>query len=160
MKILLTTLNSKYIHSNLALKYLYASAKNYRCMIDIAEFTINQEDDYILTEILRKGYDLVCFSCYIWNVEKTLYLAENLKKAKPDVRILFGGPEVSFDIIPFLNQYRFIDFLISGEGEGPFMELLGALQPNLPEFQELSKIKGLTYRQDGKIYVNSPAPLP
>lgn len=156
MKILLTTLNSKYVHSNLALKYLYASAEpNSRRIIDIIEFTINHEDDYILTEILRRGYDVVCFSCYIWNVEKTLYLAENLKKATPGIRILFGGPEVSFDVIPFLSQHKCIDFVISGEGEAPFSELVKELQSELPE---LAKIRGLTYRQDGKIYVNPMAP--
>jgi len=86
MKILLTTLNSKYVHSNLALKYLYASAEKSRNSIDIMEFTINNEEDYIFTELLRKGYDVICFSCYIWNVEKTLSLTENLKKAKPELK--------------------------------------------------------------------------
>jgi len=75
LKILLTTLNSKYVHSNLALKYLYASAENSRCSIDILEFTINNDDDYIFTELLRGGYDVICFSFFIWNLEKTLYIS-------------------------------------------------------------------------------------
>jgi radical SAM superfamily enzyme YgiQ (UPF0313 family) len=156
MKILLTTLNSKYVHSNLALKYLYASAEKSRNYIDIQEFTINNEEDYIFTELLRKSYDVICFSCYIWNVDKTLYLAENLKKAKPEIRILLGGPEVSFDVIPFMSQHKFIDFIISGEGEAPFSEIAETL---IADTQEFEKIRGLTYRLDGKIYVNPPAPL-
>lgn len=156
MKILLTTLNSKYVHSNLALKYLYASAENSRNSIDILEFTINNEEDYIYTELLRKSYDIICFSCYIWNVDKTLHLAENLKKAKPELKILLGGPEVSYDVIPFMSQHKFIDFIISGEGEAAFSELAEAL---LSDTQEYEKIRGLTYRMFGKIYVNPPAPL-
>ena len=96
MKILLTTLNAKYIHSNLALKYLYMSAIDYRRSIDMREFTINNDDDYVYTEIVRGGYGVVCFSCYIWNIEKTIALAENIKKARPQIKILLGGPEVSF----------------------------------------------------------------
>ena len=155
MKILLTTLNSKYVHSNLALKYLYASAEKSRCSIDIQEFTINNEEDYIFTELLRKDYDVICFSCYIWNVERILYLAENLKKARPEIKILLGGPEVSFDVIPFMSQHKFIDFIISGEGEASFAGLVEAL---LSDEREFEKIQGLTYRQNGKIYVNQAAP--
>jgi len=155
MKILLTTLNSKYVHSNLALKYLYASAEKNSNSIDILEFTINNEEDYIFTELLRKSYDVICFSCYIWNVDKTLCLAENLKKARPELKILLGGPEVSFDVIPFMSQHKFIDFIISGEGEAPFSELAETL---LEDTREFEKIRGLTYRMGGKIYVNPQAP--
>ncbi len=155
MKILLTTLNSKYVHSNLALKYLYASAEKSRNAIDIQEFTINNEEDYILTELLRKSYDVICFSCYIWNVDRTLCLAETLKKARPEIKILLGGPEVSYDVIPFMSQHKFIDFIISGEGEAPFSELAEALIEDTREFE---KIRGLTYRSEGKIFVNPPAP--
>ncbi|HWQ77717.1 MAG TPA: DUF4080 domain-containing protein [Anaerovoracaceae bacterium] len=155
MRILLTTLNSKYVHSNLALKYLYSSAEKSRNSIDILEFTINNEEDYIFTEILRRGYDIVCFSCYIWNADKTLYLAENLKKARPDIKFLMGGPEVSYDVIPFMSRHKFIDFVISGEGEAPFSELMEML---LSDVREYEKIPGLTYRLDGKIYVNPQAP--
>jgi radical SAM superfamily enzyme YgiQ (UPF0313 family) len=156
VKILLTTLNSKYVHSNLALKYLYASVEKTRHSIDLLEFTINNDEDYIFTELISRGYDLICFSCYIWNVEKILYLAENLKKAKPEIRILMGGPEVSFDTIPFLSNHKFIDYIISGEGEAIFAEFMEELSSEEPR---LEIIKGLTYRMDGKIYVNPPAPL-
>lgn len=156
MRILLTTLNSKYVHSNLALKYLYASAEKSRHSIDIMEFTINNDDDYIFMELLRGGYDVVCFSCYIWNVERILYLSENLKKANSEILILMGGPEVSFDTIPFLSQHKQIDFIISGEGETVFAKFTEELLSEEPQFE---KIKGLTYRMNGKIYVNAPAPI-
>ena len=156
MKILLTTLNSKYVHSNLALKYLYASSGENKRFLDIQEFTINNEEDYVFTELLRKHYDVICFSCYIWNIEKTLYLAENLKKARPELKILLGGPEVSYEAVTFMGQNKFIDFLISGEGEACFAEWTAALLTENPEFE---KIRGLTYRMEGKIFVNPPAPL-
>ena len=95
MKTLLTTLNSKYIHSNLALQYLYAVCANEGERTELREFTVNNPDDYIYGELLRGEYDLICFSCYIWNIERTLYLAETLKKARPGVFILLGGPEVT-----------------------------------------------------------------
>lgn len=123
MKILLTTLNTKYVHMNLALRYLYESAYEFKDQIQIKEFTINNEEDYIYTELVCGGYDLVCFSCYIWNIEKILYLAENLKKAKPQIKIVLGGPEVSFDREELLEQYSFIDVIIIGEGEQAFKKL-------------------------------------
>ncbi|MDD4565232.1 MAG: DUF4080 domain-containing protein [Eubacteriales bacterium] len=155
MKILLTTLNSKYVHSNLALKYLYASAGKSSCTIDIQEFTINNDEDQIFIELMQKEYDAVCFSCYIWNAEKILYLAENLKKSRPKTKIILGGPEVSFDVLPLMSEHKNIDFIIAGEGEAPFSELIEALNSDKPEF---NKISGLTYREDGKIYVNPSAP--
>lgn len=155
MKILLTTLNSQYVHSNLALKYLYASAEKSRNSIDIQEFTVNSEEDYIYTELVRKSYDVVCFSCYIWNVDRTLCLAENLKKARPEIKILLGGPEVSYDAVLFMSLHKFIDFIIPGEGEAPFSELMETLLSDACEFE---KIPGLTYRLGGRIYVNPPAP--
>ena len=123
MKILLTTLNSKYVHMNLAIRYLYESAIEYQDEIQIKEFTINNDEDYIYTELVSGGHELVCFSCYIWNIEKILYIAENLKKAKPLVKIVLGGPEVSFDREALLAQYSFIDAVIIGEGELAFKKL-------------------------------------
>ena len=77
MKILLTTLNAKYIHSCLTLKYLYGTVTDYDMDVDLKEFTINNERDYVFGEIIRGGYDLVCFSCYIWNIEQIgVYIPE------------------------------------------------------------------------------------
>ncbi len=156
MKVLLTTLNSKYIHSNLALKYLYVVSQEKKQTVSIKEFTINNEDDYIFSELVREDYDIICFSCYIWNRERILYLAENLKKAKPQVHILLGGPEVSFDPEQTMKENEFIDFLIKGEGEEIFPLFLDELSEKMSDF---SGILGLSYRENGKIVTNPPAPL-
>ena len=116
MRVLLTTLNSKYIHSNLSIRYLYMASLEYRRNIELKEFNINNDENYIYTEIVRGEYDLVCFSCYIWNIERTMRIAENLKKARPNIRILLGGPEVSYEAISFMRKNKYVDFVIIGEG--------------------------------------------
>lgn len=167
MKVLLTTLNSKYIHSSPALKYLYSAAENSGAFIDVREFTINNEEDYIYGELLSKHWDVVCFSCYIWNIEKTLYIAENMKKARPDVKVLLGGPEVSFDSALLMQKHPFIDYVIRGEGEEPFpmiMKLFSEFGSADSEFctniardifeYGLEDIPNLVYRCRGHIYEN------
>lgn len=156
IKVLLTTLNSKFIHSSLALRYLYTAAmenldeNNLR--LEIKEFTINQEDDYIITEILREDYGVVCFSVNIWNLGRILNIASVIKKAMPDTQILLGGPEVSQDPLAVLQENRFVDFIIEGEGEYAFT----ALCESKFETPGLLEIPGLVYRdrKDSKIYVN------
>ena len=155
MKILLTTLNSKFIHSNLALRYLYEAAAEYRSSLVLQEFTINQEEDHIYLEILRGGYDAVCFSCYIWNRDKTLQLADNLKKAKPGLAILAGGPELSIEPVKAMTEHKSLDFVIEGEGERPFFLWLAQMHQSSPDFQQ---IPGLSWRSAGKLCSNPPAP--
>ena len=159
MKILLTTLNSKYIHSNLSIKYLYclaAEAGDGDLDVDLLEFTINNERDYIFGQILRGGYDMVCISCYIWNIEMIKDLGRDLKKARPNLLITLGGPEVSYDSKEFLAENPWADFIIRGEGEtafGQFCEQLCAESP------DLSKVNNLTWREGGHIYETEPARL-
>ncbi len=117
MKILLTTLNSKYVHSNLALKYLYSVAVGSGLDITLREFTINNEMGYIYGEILRGGYDLVCFSTYIWNVEQICRLGKTLKQANPSMKIMLGGPEVSYEAAEFMEENPWADYILRGEGE-------------------------------------------
>lgn len=119
-KILLTTLNSKYVHMNLALRYLYEGAAGFRDSLVLREFTINNEEDYVFTELAGGGYDLICFSCYIWNIRPILTLAENLKKALPDLKIVLGGPEVSYDRGTLLAENPWVDGILVGEGEKTF----------------------------------------
>lgn len=119
-KILLTTLNSKYVHMNLALRYLYEAAAGFRDSLELREFTINNEEDYVFTELAGGGYDLICFSCYIWNIQPILILAENLKKALPELKIVLGGPEVSYDGEALLGENPWIDGILVGEGEKTF----------------------------------------
>ena len=156
MKILLTTLNSKYIHSNLALKYIYTAAVGICDSIEIKEFTINNKDDYIFTDIIDGEYDIICFSCYVWNIEGTVYLAENIKKAAPDTVIVLGGPETSFETDRFMEAHDFIDFIVMGEGEYTFNCLIRALLSGDAEYE---KIKGLAYRDEGQVILNQRADL-
>ncbi|MBR3707311.1 MAG: cobalamin B12-binding domain-containing protein, partial [Firmicutes bacterium] len=96
MKILLTTLNSKYVHSNLALKYLYTVVAGEYSDVEVREYTINNDPDYVYSELVRANYDMVCFSCYIWNIEQIKILGRELKLARPEIKICVGGPEVSY----------------------------------------------------------------
>lgn len=151
MKILLTTLNSQYVHSNPALKYLYTVTAEGQDDIELREFTINNEPNYIYGELVRANYNMVCFSCYIWNIEQTKAVAADLKKARPDVKICLGGPEVSFDAHIFAMENPWVDYILCGEGEYSFyrfVQMLGSKETSL------NTVPGLVYRQDGKIYVN------
>lgn len=160
-KVLLTSLNSKYVHSNPALKYLYMAASDICSGLEIREFTINNSRDYIFNELVMGDYDAVCFSCYIWNIEKTLELAADLKKAKPQVSILFGGPEVSYDSAEFMEDHGFVDFLIYGEGEDVFAKWCSAFcrESGVADgLFEVEDIPGLVYRDgsSGAVKVNPP----
>ncbi|AZR72130.1 B12-binding domain-containing radical SAM protein [Anoxybacter fermentans] len=155
MKILLTTLNSKFIHSNLALRYLRSYCRNLPLKIELKEFNINQNLDYILAEIYKTKADLVAFSCYIWNIIPTLQLCGNLKKIKPDLKIVLGGPEVSFDSENILRDHPYLDYIVRGEGEETFYELL----ENLFNGKEVGLISGLTYRKGNEIISTPERPL-
>ena len=170
MKILLTSLNSKYVHSNLALKYLYTVAAGEYSDVEVREFTINQDLTYIYTELLRANYDMVCFSCYIWNIEKIKPLASDLKKARPSMKICLGGPEVSAGGADFAVKYPWADYILCGEGEYSFYRLCQVLHQcenqaeqagqagqagQQPDEALLMSVPGLIYRgRDGRIYVN------
>ena len=161
MKILLTTLNSKYVHSNLALKYLYTVVAGEYSDVEIREFTINQDLSYIYTELVRANYDMVCFSCYIWNIEKIKELAENLKMARPALKICLGGPEATAAGPGFMVENPWADYILCGEGEYPFYRLCQVLadseahECDPPPEELLQTVPGLIYRGfDGKTYVN------
>lgn len=151
MKILLTTLNSQYVHSNPAVKYLYTVTADTKEDVSIREFTINNDLSYVYGELVRANCDMVCFSCYIWNIEQIKVIASDLKKAKPEIKICLGGPEVSFEGHLFALQNSWADFIICGEGEYPFYRLLEVLQD--PE-RPFNTVPGLIYREGEKIYVN------
>jgi radical SAM superfamily enzyme YgiQ (UPF0313 family) len=153
MRIILATLNSKFIHSNLAIRYLKSYTENIN-PIEIKEFTINQNIDFIVSEIYKMRPDILGFSTYIWNLEETLQVAETIKMVNPDTKILLGGPEVSFDGEYLLNKYSYIDYIIYGEGEESFKELI-ELSISGGNFKD---ILGLIYRED-KIIKNPPRPL-
>ncbi len=141
MKILLTTLNSKYIQTNLALRYLYEAAYEYQQYIQLKEFTINQEESYIYNEIIRDNYDIICISSYIWNTTKVMDLVSNIKKVRNTIVIL-GGPEVSFDSEELIIRHPYIDYIIRGEGEKTFYNILRWLVSKKGCRDE---IKGITF---------------
>ncbi|AVQ37267.1 B12-binding domain-containing radical SAM protein [Clostridium botulinum] len=138
MKALLVAINSKYIHSNLALRYLRANTEdlNYECVLK--EFTINDRKENILEKIIMEKADLVAFSCYIWNLEYVEELANLIKLVKPSTEIIFGGPEVSYDSESFLRRVPG-EYIIKGEGEETFREFIKCKIEN----KSLDKVKGL-----------------
>lgn len=150
MNIILATLNSKFIHSNLAIRYLKEYVKDIS-NVEILEFTINQTIDSITSEIYKKNPDILGFSTYIWNIEETLEICQIIKMVSPKTRILLGGPEVSFDGRDLLINNPYIDYIIYGEGEDSFKELLRSVS--------LKEINGLIYRDDGQVRVNPPKEL-
>lgn len=155
MKTIITTLNSKFIHSSLSVRYLKSICRDIP-NIEVYEFTINQNKDYIAGEIYKTKPDIVAFSCYIWNLEETLNICEVLKIVNPSIKIVLGGPEVSFDGENILKKYSFIDFIIYGEGELTFRELIIRL---IDKKEKYIDIKGLIYREKEKVIINEPRPL-
>lgn len=119
-RILLTTLNAKYIHLNLAIRLLYEINKTDE-RLSWKEFTIKEDKEYIAQHCSE--FDVVCFSCYIWNITQTLQVCALIKNINPNTKILLGGPEVSYDWEQTI-QLDFIDYIITGEGEIPFTQFL------------------------------------
>lgn len=152
MKVLLTALNAKYIHSNLAIYSLRSYAKQYKDHVEIVEYTINNQVDFIIQEIYKKKPDLIAFSCYIWNIKMVEEVTEELHKLLPDVPIWLGGPEVSYEVEQGLLKQDFITGIMIGEGEETFLELLSYY---FNRINKLEEIKGIAYKQDNVICVNT-----
>lgn len=154
MKILLTTLNSKFIHTNLAIRYLKEFVRDL-IEVSMKEYTINNDLDYILKDIYKNEYDIILFSTYIWNVGDIVKLCDNLKKIRPNTKIALGGPEVSYDSYEAMKKYDFVDYILYGEGELIFRDLVLHLQGKM----EINDVNGLVYRQGNEIIVNKPMEL-
>ena len=140
MKILLAACNAKYIHSNLAVYNLRAYAGEYREHIILKEYTINQQKDEILRDIYLEKPDIICFSCYIWNISFVKEIAEDLKKILPESVFWAGGPEVSFDAEDFLKKNPGFFGVMVGEGEETFWELCRFYVENKGSLEEISGI--------------------
>ena len=145
MNIVLTAINAKYIHSNLAVYSLRAYAEAYRDEIHIAEYTINQHMDAILMELYKRKPDVLCFSCYIWNLSYVEDLVREIRKLLPQIPIWVGGPEVSYDAREVLERLPELTGVMFGEGEETFLELM---QHYHNEGKPLSEIKGIAYRSE------------
>ena len=143
MKILLTAINAKYIHSNLAVYSLRACAREYRDQVEIAEFTINSQKDYILEQIYKKKPDVLCFSCYIWNLDYVESVSREFHKLCPEVPIWVGGPEVSYEVEAFLQTHPQITGVMIGEGEKTFREVCAYYSNG----GDLGKISGIAFQE-------------
>lgn len=151
MKILLAACNAKYIHSNPAVYDLKAYAAAYKDSVQIKEFTINQPKDEIMKEIYRSGADVVCFSCYIWNISFVRELIRDLKKILPDTAFWAGGPEVSFHAKDFLEDMPQVTGIMKGEGEETFLALAGYYLEGKGRLEEIS---GIVFRKEDVIVDN------
>lgn len=151
MKILLAACNAKYIHSNLAVYDLKAYSSDYDEHVILREYTINQPKDEILKDIYSSGADVVCFSCYIWNISFVRELIRDLVKILPKTAFWAGGPEVSYDAEKFLTEIPEMTGVMVGEGEKTFHDLLEFYIDGKDSLEEIS---GIAYRTGDKIIHN------
>ena len=152
MKILLAACNAKYIHSNLAVYDLQAYASDYADHIVLKEYTINQQKDDIMRDIYLEHPDVVCVSCYIWNLSFVKELMADLIKILPGADFWAGGPEVSYDAEKFLTENSEFKGVMVGEGEETFKELAGYYVEKNP--QDLKDMTGICYRDGDQIIHN------
>lgn len=128
MKVLLVALNSQFVHSSLSIHSLYSAVRDQPGFdILMKEYTINQEEDHVLRDLTGEKPNLICFSCYIWNIEIVRRLTRNIKKIDPSINILLGGPEVSHSEDCDGYELPEADYILRGEGEE---KLLGFLRGN------------------------------
>lgn len=152
MKILLVACNAKYIHSNLAVYDLQAYASDYADHIVLKEYTINQQKDDIMRDIYLEHPDVVCVSCYIWNLSFVKELMADLIKILPGADFWAGGPEVSYDAEKFLTENSEFKGVMVGEGEETFKEFAGYYVKKNP--QDLKDMTGICYRDGDQIIHN------
>ena len=155
MKIFLTAINAKYIHSNLAVYSLRAYAKAFQEQIEIGEYTINNRVDYILEQIYKAKPDVLCFSCYIWNMGYVEELITEYHKLCPEVPIWVGGPEVSYEVETFLEEHPQVTGVMIGEGERTFQQLCECY---VNQNGTLKELNGIAYKDSvsGEVIFTQP----
>ncbi|MGJ7910446.1 B12-binding domain-containing radical SAM protein [Neobacillus sp. LXY-1] len=146
MNIICATLNAKYIHTNLAIRYLKAYAAP-EFNIQLKEYTIKDPILNIVSDLYQQKPSVIGFSCYIWNIEETLKVVNMLKKIEPSLLIVLGGPEVSYDTAEWMEKVPEVDFIVMGEGELTFKQLLSEIQSD----QNYDQVPGIAYRHDRKV---------
>lgn len=152
MKILLVGINSKYIHTNIAIRYLYKSVcKKYDSKFK--EYTVNQPIEQIIESIYADKPDLLCFSAYIWNIEYIEKICDSIKKINPQIITLIGGPEVSFETESFLKKNEAVDYIIRQEGEIAFPEFCDYISHKI----KIEDVHNLVYRKNNEILYNNIA---
>ena len=154
MNVLLVAINSKFVHTNLAVRYLKKACEDI-ANVDILENSINTDKNIVLKKMYLKRPDIICFSCYIWNIDYMIEIAENIKKVMPEVPVLFGGPEVSFDPKDIMTEHSFIDFILSGEGEESIRDIIKCIEGD----GDYESVDGLTFRKNGNVVKNAPREL-
>ncbi|WP_421384280.1 B12-binding domain-containing radical SAM protein [Bacillus salacetis] len=148
-KAVLSTLNAKFIHTNLAIRNLKAfSEPDY--LVEISEYTIKDPLMNIVSDLYTRNADVIGFSCYIWNIEETIAVVKMLKKISPETVIIFGGPEVSYDVPYWIERLPEVDFFVIGEGEETFKSLLGQIYGD----QNWDEVNGIGYLNEGKVKIN------
>ncbi|PYZ97402.1 B12-binding domain-containing radical SAM protein [Alteribacter lacisalsi] len=150
MNVTITTLNAKYIHTCLALRLLKTYTEP-EFNVDLTEFTIKDPAMNIVSDLYRRKPDVIGFSCYIWNIEETIQVVKMLKKVLPDIKIVFGGPEVSYDTAQWLARVPEVDFIVIGEGEETFKHLLQEIERGKNGWHF---VFGLAYRKNREIVIN------
>ncbi|WP_443659683.1 B12-binding domain-containing radical SAM protein [Clostridium algidicarnis] len=154
MKVLLVGINSKYIHSNLAIRYLKAFTKDLNFHCDTKEYTINERIENIVPSIMEEKADIIAFSTYIWNLEYVTKISKIIKLIDPSIEIIYGGPEVSYDGEEFLLNNSG-DYVIEGEGEETFREFIKRKMGIIEE----NHIKGLYEKKSGNVIYGGKRPL-
>ncbi len=152
MKTVLVAINAKYIHSNLAVYSLRSYARTFGYEPELLEFTINQQKDQILKGIYEAKPDLLCFSCYIWNLSYAEEIIEDIKKILPKVTIWAGGPEVSYDAPKFLKRHPEVDGIMCAEGEKTLTELISYYEIGKSQGKSLNGINGIVYQENKTIH--------
>ncbi|MBD1380349.1 B12-binding domain-containing radical SAM protein [Metabacillus arenae] len=149
MNIVVSTLNAKYIHTSLSIRYLKAYAQP-EYDIKLAEYTIKDPAMNIVTDLFRKNPDVLGFSCYIWNIEETIKVIKMMKKINPSLIIVLGGPEVTYDTYEWMENVPEVDFIVIGEGEQTFKQFLDQIHGD----KDLKKVNGIAYRDSKQIKIN------
>ena len=149
MKVLLTTLNAKYIHTNLAIRLLYELNHASHKGLEWKEFNIKEDKDQVAAHC--SAFDVVAFSCYIWNITQTLAVCEKIKAINPNTKILLGGPEVSYEYDDIISLNH-VDYIIVGEGEIAFQEFL-------ENYSNPQLVSSLVWKSGAEVKVNKMAPM-
>ncbi|MBG9443421.1 B12-binding domain-containing radical SAM protein [Cytobacillus firmus] len=149
MKVIASTLNAKYIHTNIAIRYLKAYAQP-DFDVELAEYTIKDPVMNIVTDLVRKKPDVIGFSCYIWNIEETIKVIKMIKKIDPSIHIVVGGPEVTYDVADWMNNIQEFDYIVIGEGEETFKQLLTEMNSTM----NMENVHGLAFRENGQVRIN------
>ncbi|WP_045515497.1 B12-binding domain-containing radical SAM protein [Neobacillus niacini] len=148
MNVICSTLNAKYIHTNLAIRYLKAFAAP-EFNIQLKEYTIKDPVMNIVSDLYQQKPKVIGFSCYIWNIEETIKVVNMIKKIDPSIQIVFGGPEVTYDVVEWMEKVSSIDFIVIGEGEYTFKQLLSELNGE----RNYKNVHGIAYRENDQVKV-------